>query len=107
MCKPAPWLELLATSVTQTSCADVARRLGVSRTAVSLCLSGKYPGNTRRMAERVLATLGGHICPLSGQRVSTNHCQSRRAEAMPTANPHVLQQWRECATCQHFNNYGE
>ncbi|MEG2173845.1 MAG: hypothetical protein RRY29_11410 [Desulfovibrionaceae bacterium] len=101
---PLHWLMLLAQAVEASSCAEVARSLGVSRSTVSLCLTGKYPGGTTRMEQRVLTVLGGHTCPQTGQKVSTSHCQSRRAEAMPTANPYVLQQWRECATCKHFTN---
>lgn len=97
------WLVLLTHAAEASSCAEVARQLGVSRSAVSLCLAGKYPGGTKRMEQRVRAVFGGHICPQSGLRVTTSECQRRRAEPMPTANPHVLHYWRECAACNYFN----
>lgn len=104
---PLPWFILLTQAAEASSCTEVARKLGVSRTSISLLLAGKYPGNTERMKKRIIAMFGGHICPQSGLRVDSSQCQRRRAEPMPTANPHVLHQWRECASCNYFNNSGE
>ncbi|MEX3629341.1 MAG: hypothetical protein VB138_07455 [Burkholderia sp.] len=52
------WLAMLREAVAATSQTDVAKLLDVSRTTVSLVLSGKYPGKTDRVAARVLKTFG-------------------------------------------------
>ena len=49
------WRSLLIGEAARTSIAATARRLGYSRTAVSLVLAGKYPGSTDKLAARVLA----------------------------------------------------
>ena len=54
----APWLELLSDAVAASNMTAVARRLGISRTAVSLVLAGKYGAKTTRIETRVLAVIG-------------------------------------------------
>lgn len=52
------WKQTLDEAVAGSSITAVAARLGVSRTSVSLLLSGKYPGGTDRMAERIMEFTG-------------------------------------------------
>lgn len=93
------WQNLLREAVNNSSRTAVAQRLGVSRAAVSLLCNDKYPGGTERMARRILRVLGGTRCPVSGEQVTGAECAARRAEAMPTANPYALRQWRTCQHC--------
>ena len=51
------WMHLLGRAVAATSVADVARRLGVARSSLSLLINGKYPGSTSNMAARALPGL--------------------------------------------------
>ena len=96
---PEDWKVLLRETVERTSRAEVARMLGVSRSAVSLLCNGKYPGGEQKMAARVREVLGGGVCPRTGERVSFQGCAARRREAMPTSNPYALQCWRACQQC--------
>lgn len=101
MCNPSvAWRSLLEQAVAATSVADVARRLGVARSSLSLLINGKYPGGTDKMARRIMATLAA--CPVYSGTRSAATCGARRAEPVPTSNPFALRQWREC---QHCNLY--
>ncbi|OLN30423.1 Phage protein [Desulfovibrio sp. DV] len=84
----------------RTSIAATARRLGYSRTAVSLALAGKYPGGTDKLAAKVLAVLGGVACPQLGHDVTAAECADK-AGAMPTSSPAALRLWRACQICPH------
>lgn len=67
------WNELLWKAVKETSRADVARKLGVSRTSVSLLLANKYPGTIVHMVRRintVFAHEATHICPRTGVTIT-------------------------------------
>lgn len=97
------WLELLKARAEATSKAAVALELGVSRTAVSLVLAGKYPGKTDRMRERVLEMLSRVRCPYSGGMVSPADC-AEMAGKMPTSSPGALRWWRRCQRCEHNPN---
>lgn len=94
------WLELLHAQVAASSRQAVADALGVSRTAISLLMSGKYPGKTDNMAARVVDVFSRVQCPHSGQMVSPGEC-AQRAASMPTSSPGALRWWRACQTCPH------
>lgn len=95
------WMHLLDRAVAATSVADVARRLGVARSSVSLLINGKYPGGTDNMAARVMDVLA-EPCPVYGGGRTSESCVSRRAEPMPTSNPFALRQWRMCQQCNLY-----
>jgi len=101
-CGESDWLSLLQREVHSSSAAAVARKLGVSRTAVSLCLLGKYPGGTQKMAARVLAVLGERFCPLFNRCISAGDCftQCRQQEGRaPLHHPQRMREWGVCQRC--------
>ena len=95
------WMHLLDRAVAATSVAEVARRLGVARSSLSLLINGKYPGGTDNMAARVMDVLA-EPCPVYGGGRTSESCVSRRAEPMPTSNPFALRQWRMCQQCNLY-----
>lgn len=100
------WMTLLREQVEARNITAVAADLGVSRTAVSLVLSGKYPGKTDRMAARILDVFSRVHCPYSGGLVSPVEC-AQRSGAMPTGSPGALRWWRMCQECEHKPNNAE
>lgn len=96
----ADWLALLAAEAARTTIAATGRRLGYSRTAVSLALTGNYPGRTDKLAATVLAILGRQACPHLGREVTPAECAGNAGE-MPTSSPAALRLWRACQTCPH------
>lgn len=100
------WMHLLDRAVATTSVTDVARRLGVARSSLSLLVNGKYPGGTDNMAARVMDVLA-EPCPVYGGPRTSEACASRRAEPMPTSNPFALRQWRACQLCNLWSDDNE
>ncbi|WP_297892949.1 helix-turn-helix transcriptional regulator [uncultured Desulfovibrio sp.] len=100
------WMHLLDRAVAATSVAEVARRLGVARSSLSLLINGKYPGGTDNMAARVMDVLA-EPCPVYGGGRTSESCVSRRAEPMPTSNPFALRQWRMCQLCNLWSDENE
>lgn len=94
------WHAILAQAVSTSSRAQVARDLGVSRTAVSLILAGKYPGQTNRMAARIMDRYGRVACPYLEREVTPAEC-ARYGREIPTASPDALRHWRACQGCEH------
>ncbi|MCY1563092.1 hypothetical protein D9M68_1005790 [compost metagenome] len=79
-----------------------ARRIGVSRSAVSLVLVNRYPSpSTSGIERRVLETLGRLECPAQGEQVTVIQCQEFREKRAPTHNPVAMQSWRACQHCPH------
>jgi hypothetical protein len=98
------WLTLLAEDVARSgSKAATARRVGVSRTAVSLALAEKYPADdTRRLEGKVLAALAGRVaCPHDGTDIARRACADRATSPMPMSSPAALRAWMACRTCPH------
>ena len=93
------WMQLLREAVNASSQTAVAGRLGVSRTTVSLVLSGKYPGKTDRVADRVLRAFGQVQCTHTGQPIQLTVCVSYANRRAPINNPLELSHWRACRTC--------
>ena len=81
--------------------ARLADALGLSRTTVSLVLSGKYPGRPDAVYARAVEVFGGHECPASGQRISAYDCRMTRTAQPPVHNPHAMRRYRVCQSCRH------
>ena len=92
------WLQLLAEEVRRTSIAATGRKLGYSRTAISLAVAGKYPGGTDKLAAKVFEVLGRVSCPQLDRMVTPAECAANAGE-MPTSSPAALRLWRACQTC--------
>ncbi|MGS0980613.1 helix-turn-helix domain-containing protein [Burkholderia perseverans] len=93
------WLDMLRTAVAASTRADVAKRLGYSRTAVSQALSGTYAGKTDRIATRVLEVFGQVQCTHTGQLIELTVCVSYTTRRAPINNPLELSHWRTCRNC--------
>ncbi|SNR95766.1 hypothetical protein SAMN04488503_2029 [Humidesulfovibrio mexicanus] len=97
------WLTLLSQAVSASSRTKVAKELGVSRPSISLLLAGKYPGNTGRMAARIVERYARVVCPHTGKSVAPEHCR-RLCGPVPTSSPAALRQWRACQACPNNPN---
>ncbi len=98
------WLTLLAEDVARTgSKAATARKIGISRAAVSLLLAGKYPAaDTAPMGAKVLGALAGRVpCPHDGVDLARAACAERAGAPMPMSSPASLRAWTACRTCPH------
>lgn len=95
------WLGLLQAEVARSSMGQAAKRLGYSRTSVSLVLAGKYPGNTAHIARAALALLDVVACPHAGQTLTQADCRAIALGAAPTHHPIKLGHWRACQRCPH------
>jgi hypothetical protein len=93
------WLELLQKAVAASNRTQVAATLGVSRTSVSLLLSGKYGAGTSKMAELVIQTYTRTSCPYLGRDIPKSECDSHANAAIPTSSPRAMKHWRACITC--------
>ena len=102
------WLKILQDAVDKepdNNKAAVARKIGISRTAVSLCLAGKYRGETDKVEQKVLAALSPdvHQCPFLETPVGKGICNTQRESVMPTNSRYRLQWWQACQECPYFS----
>ncbi|AMO73817.1 helix-turn-helix domain-containing protein [Pseudomonas citronellolis] len=98
--QPPDWVVLLAAEVQQTNRTRAGERIGMSRSAVSLVLSNRYPSpSTAAVERRVVEALGALDCPAQDARISVVECQEFREMRAPTHNPHAMQRWRACQHC--------
>lgn len=102
------WLELLRDDVARTgSIGRTAVRVGVSRTAVSLALAGKYPSGTGKLAAKVLAALSDRVaCPHLGATIARAACADRASRPMPMSSAAELRAWSACQACPNKANQG-
>lgn len=98
------WLDLLKQAEDAANITQVAARLKVSRTTISLVLAGKYPANTDRIAARVLDVYGRVDCPFLGSEIVQAECRAQRSSAVPTSSPRAMQFWRVCQGCETGKN---
>lgn len=95
------WRALLMAAVEASSKAQVAADLGVSRTAVSLVVSDKYPADTRHIANRVMEVYGRIACPHLGADISQAQCKSYHSSQPPISSPRAMKHWRACQNCKN------
>jgi hypothetical protein len=100
------WMSLLRDAVARSSRQAVADTLEVSRTTVSLVLSGRYLGKTDRVAARVIRVLGQIRCPYNGAMIAPSFCHELTARRPPINNPSKLSNWRTCQSCPHHPTKG-
>lgn len=93
------WLELLKSAVDRSSKQAVARDLGISRTAVSLVVDGKYPAKTDAIEKKVIEVYGSVPCPHLDQEISLNQCRSYHQSEVPTSSPRAMKHWQACQGC--------
>lgn len=101
------WFALLRAEVEKTSRAAVAKRMGVSRTAISLVMSGNYGAATDKIAARVLEVFSRIDCPYLGKSISPAECAAHAGRAIPTSSPRAVRHWKACQSCPHHPSQGE
>lgn len=94
------WKALLLAEVASSNRQQVANRLGVSRTAVSLLLADKYGASTEAMAKRVMQMFGHIECPVAG-RLQRDECIAFHTAPAPLNNPMEMRHFRACQGCIH------
>ena len=98
--EPPLFVRLLAAEVAATSQTQASKRIGMSRTAVSLTLANRYASrSTAGVERRVMETLGRIQCVALDDEVNAEQCQSYREKPAPTHNPPAMQRWRACQHC--------
>lgn len=84
----------------QGSIAAVARSIDYARTAVSQALAGKYPGDTRHLAAKIVETFADRVwCPHLQRDLAPADCRQARTRPIPTSDPRALDHWSACRTC--------
>lgn len=100
--QPPVFVQLLAAEVRQSSRTQAGKRIGMSRTAVSLILVNRYASkSTAGVERRVMDTLGRIECAATETIVTIEQCQSYRERPAPTHNPYAMHGWRACQHCIH------
>lgn len=105
--QPPEFIKLLANAVSESDRTQVAGRLGISRTSVSLLLSNKYTSpSVGKMETRVLDVLGAIQCPVIGE-ITAAECQKHRQAKFTPSNPQRIALYRACQTCPNNQTCGE
>lgn len=98
--EPPLFVQLLGAEVERSNMTETGKRIGMSRTAVSLVLANRYPSpSTAGVERRVLVALGRIECVAIGEVVTAPQCQSYREKPAPTHNPQAMQYWKACQHC--------
>lgn len=79
--------------------ASVAKKIGVSATAVCLGLAGNYGASTDRLSQKVIIALGRVHCPHLDEEISRKQCNEYSTRTAPTSSPFAMRHWRACQTC--------
>ena len=95
------WLELLRTACAASNNQAVADEIGLSRTAISLVLNGKYPAKTDKIELKVMTRYARVQCPHLAQEITFADCRGYHAREAPTSSPFAMRHWRACQGCQH------
>lgn len=80
-----------------------ADEVGISRTAVSLLLAGKYTAGTDKVAAKIIAFSSGDRvwCPHLQAAIGADACAAHSTAPMPMSDPAALRHWIACKTCPY------
>ncbi len=102
--KPPRFIQLLDAESSATDKTATAKRIGISRTAVSLLLCNKYPSPSLEKVEaKVMAALDNLHCPVLG-KLDHSECQKQRNMPFSSANPQRINLYRACLQCPNNPN---
>lgn len=96
------WLVWLRSRVADLGSAQkAADEIGISRTAVSLLLAGKYTASTDKVAAKITSLISAEAvwCPHLARSLDAHACQALSQSAMPQSDPAALRQWIACKSC--------
>ncbi|MCJ8142934.1 helix-turn-helix transcriptional regulator [Ancylobacter sp. A5.8] len=86
----------------------VAEQLGVSRTAVSQALNGRYPADVRRLAAKIVERFADHIaCPHLAREIRSAECVELRERPLTPTSREAVKQWQACRACPLNPNKSE
>ena len=100
------WLDILRAETEKKGRKQVANELDIGRSSLGLALTGKYPGSTDRLKEKVLRTYGSRNtvdCPVLDE-ITVIACRENCRNAKKyghkaTGNPVTLKLYATCPTC--------
>ena len=96
------WISILERECASSNNAEVGRRIGYSRTAVSLALKGAYRGSTDKLAKAVIETFSECVhCPFLNGAISKQECTEFHSIPIPQSNAAALRHWRACQACEN------
>lgn len=103
-------LESARRACAQHGQSTVAKLIGKSPAAVSLVLSGKYPGNSEAVLELIEAAYGSSTvqCPVMGDETSLAECLEARARAnrpFLATSSQSARLYRICPDCTHKESW--
>ena len=101
---PPRFIQLLEAAANETDKTAAAKKIGISRTAVSLLLCNKYPSPSCKKVElKILAALDQVQCPVLGA-LEMSECQKQRNTPFSSANPQRVNLYRACQQCPNNPN---
>jgi len=78
----------------------VANELGVTRTAISQAINGKYPANTGRLRIKILERYAEAVhCPHLKRDLTPGECRTFRNRDLPTSPLSAVKHWQACRFC--------
>lgn len=108
------WLEVLRSQALKPEVTKkgIADQLGISRTAVSLLIDGKYTARTDRVARKIANKVMGLYahrawCPHIHQSITSAVCAEHHSAPMPMSDPAALRHWVACKNCPQNPNRKE
>lgn len=91
-----------ATAEADGNKAAVGRKIGYSRTAVSLAMAGRYPGKIDKLSQAVFSKLLGETeCPYLGDFITDDECKTIQQKPLNDPNQLTRRHRRACAHCIH------
>lgn len=90
----------LKQTVAESSITAVAKKIGVSRTAISLIVADKYGADVKKVLAKFEVAYGGVTCPHLNADITREQCRDYATKARPS-NPLGLVHWKACQNCPH------
>lgn len=109
------WMNLLNDAITAYNAQSKNRRggikkaaekLGVSRSTISLIVSGQYIASTEHVAKKVMTVFAKLHCPHLETDINHIQCRDYSDRKAPTTSPRQMKFWRACQSCAHNQNKG-
>lgn len=96
-------LEQLKQAVAESNVAEVAKRIGVDRSTLSLIVRDKYPASPDKVLHKFALASDIVNCPYAGKTLTQSDCRTRHTAPRPFGGGSKMAWWDACQDCA-FNS---
>lgn len=94
-------MQRLKQAVEASNITQIAAKLEISRTALSLAINDKYPASLQNILDKFEQAYSDVNCPFAGRELTRQECRTRSTAERPFGGATKIAWWDACQSCSN------